>query len=481
MNENTFEEELIFEVLDDFDDDDDGISECTEEERLRYKDSTYEIVSKVGYLIGVPKRFFGNEGQSMKQEIYDQLEQDKNARIVRHLCVVRNSIERSFKRINNEMRYEFRSFLTLPECVPQESIKQLREDGVQFYKSSNTKLTQHIIEINKIITDRINNCKSLFPLWLNWQYVKKLFIMPNGLTEHGTRAAANTFYANLDRYPYRMYINWTPKENGNILYNDKKFVTLLYDMNGSYFTDYSKVSDVGSYVKGAIYDFIEESEKLVLVVDCENSDPYKLSATLRNLDEQYTRKISSILLFDDVHTATTWRILEQFTSIPVEHVMTERVKENKSLVDVKLTARTCQEHYVNKVDSFVIVSSDSDFWGLISSLDEARFLVMIERDQCGPDLKRALANNGIFYCYIDDFYSGNTEDVKRGALFREMERYIENAVSLNINEMFEQALKATRVEMSSNEKTRFFEKYVKTIGMNFDHDGNLCLEFKAYK
>ena len=49
MNENTYEEELSFEVLDDFNDDDDGISECTEEERLRYKDSTYEIVSKVGY------------------------------------------------------------------------------------------------------------------------------------------------------------------------------------------------------------------------------------------------------------------------------------------------------------------------------------------------------------------------------------------------------------------------------------------------
>lgn len=51
----------------------------------------------------------------------------------------------------------------------------------------------------------------------------------------------------------------------------------------------------------------------------------------------------------------------KYGSIPVEHIMTERIKQNKSLVDIKLTARACQEHYQNHVDSFVIVSSDSDY------------------------------------------------------------------------------------------------------------------------
>lgn len=59
---------------------------------------------------------------------------------------------------------------------------------------------------------------------------------------------------------------------------------------------------------------------------------------------------------------------ESFVKIPVEHIMIERLKQNKSLVDIKLTARACQEHYQKQVDSFVIVSSDSDYWGLISCL-----------------------------------------------------------------------------------------------------------------
>ena len=117
----------------------------------------------------------------------------------------------------------------------------------------------------------------------------------------------------------------------------------------------------------------------------------------------------------------------------------------------------------------------SDYWGLISSLPEARFLVMIERENCGPDLKNALLNAGIFYCYIDDFYSGNAEDIKLGALFKEMERYIDQTVRLNINEMFSAALKVTRVEMSSSEKKQFIAKYLKTMQMEITDDGEMCI------
>lgn len=81
-----------------------------------------------------------------------------------------------------------------------------------------------------------------------------------------------------------MYMNWVPRDEGNILYNDKKFLTLLYRWHNDYFGEYSKVSDVGDYVKGSIYSFVGDSEKIIIVVDCENSDPYKLCATLRNCD-----------------------------------------------------------------------------------------------------------------------------------------------------------------------------------------------------
>ena len=226
---------------------------------MTYKDSTYVIVSKVAYLIGVPKRIFDNEHEPPQLEVYQQLENDKNARIIRNLCIIRTEIERNFRHINREMKMEYKSILTLPQYVPADSINQLLADGINF----------------------INNCKSLFPLWLNWKYIRDLFIMPNGLCEKETKTAAGVYYASLRLYPYQMYINWQPHDEGNILFNDKKFVTLLYRWHDDEFTEYSKVSDAGSYIKGSIYDFIEDSERVVVVVDCENSDPYKLSATLR--------------------------------------------------------------------------------------------------------------------------------------------------------------------------------------------------------
>lgn len=449
-----------------------------EDERILYKDSTYDIVSKVAYLIGVPKQIFENEHEPPKLDIYERLEKDKTARIIRNLCVVRAAIERRFGKINDKIRKEFKSIYTLPELIPQDALRQLELDGVQFYKKSSTKLAHHIIEINRLISDRINNCKSLFPVWLNWDYIREIFIMRDGLTEAGTKAAANTYFTNLECYPYSIFINWNPQPYGNILYNDKKFVTLLYQWHNDYFGDYSKVSDAGSFVKSNIYDFIDDAKRVVMAVDCENSDPYRLCATLKGLDADITAKIQKIMLFDDVHTVDAWRILESHTQIPVEHIMTERVKQTKSLVDIELTAMTCREHYRNLVDSFIIVSSDSDYWGLISSLPEAKFLVMIEREKCGPDMKAALANSGIFYCYIDDFYTGDGEDLKKNALFNEIYRALDEALNLNVKDMLDDALLATRIEMSPAARRQFYEKYIKRISLAIDDKGNASLELR---
>ena len=449
-----------------------------EDERILYKDSTYDIVSKVAYLIGVPKHIFENEHEPPKLEIYEILDKDKAARIIRNLCVVRAAIERKFGKINDKIRKEFKSIYSLPELIPQDALRQLELDGASFYKKSSTKLAHHIIEINKLIRDRINNCKHIFPVWLNWDYIRDLFNMKNGLTEEGTKAAAGVYFTNLECYPYSIYINWNPQPNGNILYNDKKFVTLLYQWHNDYFGDYSKVSDAGSFVKSNIYDFIDDAKRVVMAVDCENSDPYRLCATLKGLDADITTKIQKIMLFDDVHTVDAWRILESHTKIPVEHILTERVKQTKSLVDIELTAMTCREHYVNLVDSFIIVSSDSDYWGLISSLPEAKFLVMIEREKCGPDMKAALSNSGIFYCYIDDFYTGDGEDLKKNALFNELYKALDDALKLNVNDMFESALTATRINISAAAKRQFFEKHIRPMRLVIDEVGNATLELR---
>ena len=342
-----------------------------EDERIRNRDSTHEIVSKVAYLIGVYRWHFEQSDEPLRLDIYDELDLLKNARILRNLCMVRSAAERWFGKINEQIQKEFKSIYSVPEYMPQDALEQLRADGIYLSKRAGTQLVHLIIELNRYICDRVNNCKNLFPVWLNWNYIRDLFVMKNGLTERGAKEAADVYFKNMECYPYGIYINWKPNQCGNILFSDKKFVSLLYQAHKDRFTDFAKVSDIGDFVKENIYDFIGGANKVVMVVDCENSDPYRFSAVLNGLEAKALSKIHKIMLFDDVHTVNAWRILESCTSIPVEHIMTKRVKEEKSLVDIEMTALTCREHYRDQVDSFVIVSSDSDYWGLISTLPDA--------------------------------------------------------------------------------------------------------------
>lgn len=458
----------------------DNTEEMAEVRNYPYRSGKYDIISIVAYLIGIPKKIFENEHEPPVIAVYEKLDKNRNARIVRNLCIVRTAIERNFKALNDEMRYSYQSLLmVLPEYLPYDCLQQLSADGVNFVKKSSTRLQHHIMEINRLLTDRINNCKDLFPIWLNWNYIRPLFLMPDGLTAEGTSKAAALYYAHLYEYPYQVYLNWTPADVGNILYNDHKFVTLLYEWNNDDFKDLSKVTDVGAHTKGEIYDFLAGSQKAAMVVDCENSDPYKLCATLRGLEPEALERLSKIILYDDVNTAPIWRILETMTHIPVEHILIERLKQTKSLVDIRLTAGTCKEFYQNNVDSFVIVSSDSDYWGLISALPEARFLVMVERDKCGVDMKKALAVSNIFFCYLDDFYSGNADDIKVNALVKEVYRFLDRSVQFNARAMLEAACLATRISMSNVEKEQFYNKYIKPMHLVIDKEGNASVELQG--
>ena len=265
-------------------------------------------------------------------------------------------------------------------------------------------------------------------------------------------------------------------DSGNILYNDKKFVSLLYEANEDYFTDLSKVSDAGNLTTAGIYKFLDKSERVVVVVDCENSDPYKLYATLNNLNQEaLLNKICKIILYDDIHTTSAWKILERFTQIPIEHVLIERIKENKSLVDIRLTTGTCREYYQNNVDSFILVSSDSDYWGLISAMPEVRFFVMVESEKCSPTIKNALINAGISYCYIDDFCTGNSNDIKVAAVLREVRQKLDQAFHLNVRDILDEACRATRADMTTAEKNQFYDKYIKTMHVDISPNGEATI------
>lgn len=376
------------------------------EEKVIRTPYTRVIVSKMAYLTGVPERFFHDISENKLDEaVFEELDKDKNARIIRNLCMMRTAFMLNNTVIYNSIVHEMKGIDRI-ECLPQESIKSLRADGIDLARGNQMPNTI-MVEINRHIQEKLGNCAKLFPEWLKFEYIKSMFIMPDGRNEKKIVISANKYYANRMSYPFGVYVNLDRNPDGNLYGNDYYFLKEIYSQHYDEFTDIYKVMDVSYAMKRSIYDFIEEAETdTIIVVDCENSDPYKLYATMQSLGERnLIERVNKIILYDDVHTSIAWGILESGINIPIQHEQVDRVKDTKSLVDMSLALGVSKEHYANGISSFILYSSDSDYYGLIRNLPDVRFLVMIEESKCSDILKETLEDKGILYCSIDDFCS----------------------------------------------------------------------------
>jgi len=434
----------------------------------------YELVSTVAYLIGVPKENFTN-GRFI-EDIFFKMDNDVAARIIRNLCIIRTCLFKNNTKIYSEITYSFKNLSSLPELVPTEVLLNLEKDGI-ILEQANCKLNDYYVRINDNIKNRINNCRKFFNDWLNWDYIKELFIIPGG-EEVVTRANIK-FNANWNYYPYHCFINSKSDEIGNILNHDSRFVKQLYWEHGETFTDETKVRNATGETKTSIYEFLKRYENTVLLVDCENSDVYKLYAAIKELgDRELMPKLSRIVLFDDFHTTDAWQILSDFTDIPVEYHQIDRIKEDKSLVDQALMITATKLSCRGEVDSFIIASSDSDYWELIRETPDAGFLVMVEHDKCGNDIKVAMESHNILYTYLDDFATSEIQDIKTKALFKELNCTIKNAIRLNIVNMLDDAITQSRMTLTSEEREAYLKRLKKNIHLEIMGDGEvkICLQ-----
>lgn len=423
-----------------------------------YLNNTYEITSKVAFLIGVSREIFERETTTLKMEWFRIMSEDPSARKVRNLSILRTILFRQYKQISPEIYYNMKNLNSLPKYIPQSLLEDLQKDGVNVVHA-NWQINQYLVFVSTEITRLIAECRHWFPIWINWDYIRELFVIPK-INENRQLKSVWGYYTNhLDRYPYQMFIQWKAQDDGNILLNDEKFVNVLYGIHGRVFQDKNKLKDASDYTKASIYSFIEQGENIAIVVDCENADLFKLYSMLQNLERSYLEKVKKIILYNDIHTSTGWKLLNRFVNITVEHKMVNRVKNDKSLVDIKLAVGTCREYYQNHIDSFILVSSDSDYWGLITEMPECRFMVVVEYDKCSASIIHAMKEKDISYCYMDDFCSSNLEAIQADALLIEIRSYLKEH-GISIKELFQKAITNTRVNMNEKELEQFKKRYL---------------------
>ncbi len=432
------------------------------------------VALTVGYLIGTRMDFLVENNPGYK-DLFERLSQDKEAVILRSLCNIRTNLMLNYT--NTERNIVFNLQNLDRQEIYKEDVRTLAKNDINIIKV-NYKVNRYLVDINSLISQHILNVKDLFPEWVKWDYIKSLFLMPKGQSEEAIKAESKKFIQSRLLYPFTRYINWHPVEEGNILLNDEKFLKILYRQFKDEFSDISKVKDASESVKTNIYDFIKNNKSTVIVVDCENSDAYKLASVLKQLDQNEIERIHKIMLYDDIHTTRAWTFLNKITNIPVEHILVDRIKENKSLVDMKMCAGVSASYYRDNISSFILCSSDSDFWGLISSLPEAKFLVMIEYSKCGPDIKNALIENGTYYCSIDDFCTGNIKNFKMAILHNELESRVKDIVEIDTKALLDDIFTTLRMEISDAEKQNFYKKYIQSMALHIDRDGIMKIKIQ---
>ncbi len=400
-----------------------------------------ELVTTIGFLIGLREDLLESQTNFDKAKLAE-LKVNDNALTIRHLTLLRNQFLNHYEDIN---KAKFSSITPLDKIGPllnEESIIFLRERGIETalvnYKGGNN-ITLNIAYINQYLLDNISRIKPLIPDWVKFEYIRNLFLMQGCYagqkgTNIATRAGQQSiikkihairgkFLANKYEYPFQTFITWPidfKETDGNILYNDAKFLKLLYGANRDIFKATEYVIDATSQSKASIYDFVDKARQIAVFVDCENVDPYCFAATLLNLERDNLDKIKQIVLYDDVNTSTAWDFFDKIITLPIKHIEINRVLNNKSLVDITMTAGVCEEFYKEKTESIILVSSDSDFWGLITSLPLARFYVLNESRKTSSAITEKLAEHQIDHCYMDDFAQDKVQKFKTTVLMNSL-------------------------------------------------------------
>ena len=468
------------------------------------KSFSTDIVSMLAYLIGVSEKQFGKE---YKRSVYDLLERDDEVRVIRSLCAIRNALMRNPGGITNRLREGIVNLDSIPEFIDPQYFHFLESKKVRIITGTKTKqIAEYVVDINIHISNRVGSILRIFPAWINKNYIKETIVMPGGTKTKEVQLAIDRLKANFNSYPFACYINWPieradafvedpenfadPIMTGNVLLNDKKFMVLLYRIHGEEFTEYFRVIDANEETKTRLTDFALSHSNIVVLVDCENSDPYKLCAVMDFLGEKAKQVmyddsldatdsigITKVVLFDDYHTVDAWDVLEEHVKASIKHEEVERILNRKSLVDIAMTAGACHEYYVNHSKAFIVVSSDSDYWGLMRALPDADFMVLAEDNKLSHDAAVFYQTHGVPVCLMDDFASNLTK-IKETALRHCLLKRLNRSISLNFDSLMDEIVGDLRLSLSTKEMENNSSYLKRNLQVSILGDGTITYSIK---
>lgn len=442
-----------------------------------YRNYSKSIALTVGFLLGISDESLMKRLEFPEEylTIKETLEKNEDAVAIRHLNSIRSKLILNFKDVSRNLRNMNTTFVPLDKTdLFKDDFKVLNRMSI-YIITGNPDINEYLKKINNEIIRRLDRIEKLFPDWVRFKHIRTMFIMPTNI-----EAESKKFQTYQGLYPFQRYFYWrNPSECGYILSTDRDLLSVIYRNGNETFTDNDRVCDASDDVKNNINEFINRASKIQVFIDGENTDPYKFASAIESLKDHEIEKINKIVVYyDSEHSTKAWTMLKHFTyGVEVETIPVERIVENKSLVDHRLVMGVSKAIYKEGVDSVILVSSDSDFWSVIEAESDVRYLVMVESGKCGYEFKSLMRNKDVFYCYLDKFITPDDDRFFNLVFKHELEKKLSSSFSLgNARTLLLAVLNSCRAEVSKAEEDMLFEKYIKTLSLKINSDGNFVLK-----
>ncbi|MBR3835791.1 MAG: NYN domain-containing protein [Clostridia bacterium] len=443
-----------------------------------YRRHSKSIALTIGFLLGITDDAIMMRLENPEEyiPIKETMEKDSDAVAIRHLNNIRSNLMLHFKDVSRNLHNIGIDFIPVYEMEEfKEDFKALNRMSI-YISTGRPDINEYIKNINFEISKRIDKMEKYFPDWVRFKHIRNMFMMPKQIPEERKK-----FQVHKSFYPFQRYFYWKhPFDVGYLLTTDADVLTIAYGNGNEIFTDHDRVSDASDLVKNNVNEFINSATKIQVFIDGENADPYRFASAIDGLNDDEVKKINKIVIYyDSEYTTKAWTMLKHFTfGVEVEAIPVERIREDKSLVDHRLVMGVSRALYRDNVDSIILVSSDSDFWSVIdASEDSIRYLVMVESEKCGHEFKSLLRDKEIFYCYLDNFMTPDDDSFFALVFKSELKKLLKEQLQLgSATKLFTEALTACRANVSTAEEDMLFEKYMKTLSLGVDKEGNFFVE-----
>lgn len=447
--------------------------------KIKKKGNKYEIVNTVSFLIGVRKEIFQQDVGTFKGIMYNKLMQKSECLLIRSLCILRNNLEYNYDIINRKLTYSHCDLSDLDSYIDIGALDVVRQSGIRLrFESFN--IVEYIKEINSLIDQNIDKCQYLFPSSLNWLYIRSVFLMPGGNIQKRIVNEGIQFISHRSFYPYQMYIGLQPDESdGNVLYNDIKFLKFVYRKNNDRFDENILSSHLNKLTEKDIINlnnFLSNKERILVVVDCENTQLSRFYNYLIDSKLCDNHNIDEIVLFADVNASSNWNLLSKFFNVNISYQSVNRILENKSLVDFAFMQKIIESNARREHDGFIIVSSDSDYISLLRSVSSDNLMFVLDIERTSYKLINKFNDLSIKYNIMPE-YTGtsinelsNSDSFITEALMCSIREILGSNTKFNIQDMFEQSIKVSGIFVPNELKESIYKRILNDLQLSINGD-----------